>query len=409
MEATTRKDIISHFILRLAYCQTDDLRRWFIQYECELFRQKFQSIPDENKVNFLKECHLPYERLRKENFTDVREKLLAVLQSQRDPDASTLQEGKFKLFFEVPFEKVPELVASRKVYLENGNAFLKADQLTALLVGHFRSQLSKCLILTARKWGEFSAGEQQRIAPLVESLHKRYLGPDYGDPAKKSGANNQTSISELPTLAEESFPLCMRHLYNRLRADHHLRYGGRMQLGLFLKAVGLSLQDALAFWKAEFAPRVPGDVFEKQYAYTIRHNYGKEGNRRDYTPHSCMKIITSTPGNGEHHGCPYRHQSEDTLRSMLQALTLDSQKIDGIMDKVRNKHFQLACQETFEGVHECACETGINHPNQYFDESRRLREEVDQKVLPGTPIVSSNTLRTVHTPPTAIAASKLGN
>lgn len=27
-------------------------------------------------------------------------------------------------------------------------------------------------------------------------------------------------------------------------------------------------------------------------------------------------------------------------------------------------HFQLACGMAFQGVHGCACDTGINHPNQ---------------------------------------------
>lgn len=28
---------------------------------------------------------------------------------------------------------------------------------------------------------------------------------------------------------------------------------------------------------------------------------------QDYTPYSCQKIISLTPGVGDHHGCPYRH------------------------------------------------------------------------------------------------------
>ncbi|KAK4825191.1 hypothetical protein QYF61_024671, partial [Mycteria americana] len=60
--------------------------------------------------------------------------------------------------------------------------------------------------------------------------------------------------------------------------------------------------------------------FDKGYAYSIRHNYGKEGKRTDYTPYSCMKIIMSNPpSQGDYHGCPFRHSDPELLKQKLQS------------------------------------------------------------------------------------------
>ncbi|XP_039123568.1 probable DNA primase large subunit [Dioscorea cayenensis subsp. rotundata] len=138
--------------------------------------------------------------------------------------------------------------------------------------------------------------------------------------------------------------------------------------------VGLKLEDALTFWKAEFSQKVGTERFDKEYAYSIRHNYGKEGKRTDYTPYSCQKIISSTPGVGDHHGCPYRHFSEENLRAALTKMGVGGHAMDDIMQKVQTRHYQLACTLTFEAVHGISCDTGVNHPNQYFIESRKALE-----------------------------------
>ena len=68
-----------------------------------------------------------------------------------------------------------------------------------------------------------------------------------------------------------------------------------MQYGLYLKGIGVSLDDSLKFWSQELCKTMPASKFNKEYAYNIRHNYGKEGKRADYTPWGCSKIIMTNP------------------------------------------------------------------------------------------------------------------
>ncbi|XP_019434312.1 PREDICTED: probable DNA primase large subunit isoform X2 [Lupinus angustifolius] len=265
------KDIISHFVLRLVYCRTEELRKWFLSMESALFRYRFrEQVPEAQRV-IMEEFDLPYKATSNVEYESVKEKLVQVARSLGQ-NSSTVD----AIYYKVPFEEVPELVAGRKVFLSQGWAYVAMNQVVSLLATLFRSQLSKALILTNRKWtSSIREKEKHRLAPIVEALSSSYLGPDYSQPREYG----EISLKDIDQVVKSSFPLCMRHLFEKLREDHHLKHGGRMQLGLFLKGVGLNLDDALAFWRAEFSKKVGLEKFEKEYAYNVRHSYGKEGKR----------------------------------------------------------------------------------------------------------------------------------
>ncbi|XP_072134212.1 DNA primase large subunit isoform X2 [Mobula birostris] len=308
-----RKDHISHFILRLAYCHSEDLRRWFIQQELDLFRFRFGELYDKQQ-DFLKNNSLEYHAIKEEE----KERYLEKMKSSFGQNWKECQ-----VFYKLTSRSLP---------------FIQSDE---------------------------------RLQPLLNHLSCAYVGQDYSV-QKHVG---KVSLDQLDGLATKSYPPCMRQLHKALRDHHHLRHGGRMQYGLYLKGIGITLDQALQFWKSEFIKgKVEPDKFDKSYAYNIRHSYGKEGKRTDYTPFSCMKIILSNaPTQGDYHGCPFRHCDPEILKSKLQSYKVPLAGITQIMDLVKGMHYQLACQKYFELTHNID-EVGfsLSHPNQYFIESQKL-------------------------------------
>lgn len=111
--------------------------------------------------------------------------------------------------------------------------------------------------------------------------------------------------------------MCMRILHEALKSNHHLKNSGRIQYGLFIKGIGVTMEDSLSFWKTEFTKKIDSVKFDKEYAYTIRHTYGKEGRQTNYTPLGCQKIMSSVQSPGEFNGCPYKHMDNTSLKQKL--------------------------------------------------------------------------------------------
>ncbi|XP_052276679.1 DNA primase large subunit-like isoform X2 [Dreissena polymorpha] len=326
-----RLDHISHFILRLAYCRSEELRRWFMTQELDLFRFRFKTTSDQEKRQFLEQNDLHYESLTPDERSSICEKLAAASNTT-------------------------------SAVVETVEFFKK----TARALPHLE--------------------EDERLLPMLSGLSKRYLGADYS--IKKNNVG-QITADMIDMLSKKAFPLCMQSLHVSLRQSHHLKHGGRQQYGLFLKGIGLSLEEAMKFWRIEFCKLIDVDKFDKQYSYNIRHNYGKEGKRADYTPYSCMKIIMSNaPGPGDSHGCPFKHIDQDLLKQRLKTMNIGDQYLDKIVSEVKTGRYNVACTRYFEATHKLPLEyqaQAISHPNQYFEESQRASNGESKVPVIGTP------------------------
>lgn len=216
-----RKDYISHFILRLAYCRSQDLRNWFKTRELELFKLKFQKLTELQIVEFLSVNKLNYQPISEEEKENLRGELFNA-----------------KNFYRVHFTEVPELIRYRKCYLSGGFAYVDAQDFITIITGIQEKCIEDGLLAASKMLPEIENDE--RIVDLLKRLHTSYTGKDYA-----LGSKDNVPIECIDQLSKKSFPLCMRQCHETLRTKHHLKHFGRLQYGLFLKGIGVSLEDSM--------------------------------------------------------------------------------------------------------------------------------------------------------------------
>ena len=144
--------------------------------------------------------------------------------------------------------------------------------------------------------------------------------------------------------------------------------------------------------------------FNKEYKYNIRHSYGLEGKRANYSAkrsfpdflipttnlstYSCIQLLA--PGSSDH-GCPYRNYDPENLPTTLQSLfRLRSSDIPEIITTVKAKHYHVACTRVFELTHASYGVSkgdgigggeSVTHPNQYAARSMELSKAKESMVL----------------------------
>lgn len=137
MQDERKKDHYSHFILRLAFASTEDLRRRFTRLESTLFRLRFQNNDARDRQDFVASLDFEWEKVTDEEKRQFGAELLAVNPGMRY--------GEDEGWFKVDWEKVPELVESRRVFLRRGKAFVPAREQASMVVSEFSRRLDQAL------------------------------------------------------------------------------------------------------------------------------------------------------------------------------------------------------------------------------------------------------------------------
>ena len=267
-------------------------------------------------------------------------------------------------FYKVAFQKVLSLLPGRRVFLRGGFAYFPKRRGTTLIVNQFTTYLKMALVMANKALPGLL--QDERLEPILKSMSDAYTGADYRN---KKSALGEVRAEGVEELGRTAFALCMQSLQESLKATSHLKHWGRQQYGLYLKGIGLSLEEALIFWQKHFTRKMTVDDFLKKYAYNIRHNYGKEGKRTDYTPLPCTRIIGGNPPQeGDAHGCPYKHWDTARIRATLEKQGIPYANVTSIMEAVGKKEPQVACRRQFEARFSTDFSGPVgNHPNAYFD------------------------------------------
>ncbi|KAH9826810.1 putative DNA primase large subunit [Teratosphaeria destructans] len=375
MAAERKRDHYSHWTLRLAFSGTADLRQRFARLETQLFKLRLQHDDARERKAFIDSLPMSWQTVSAPEKSDIGpDTLKAATGWRRDEEEQ---------WFKTHWEMVPELVERRTCFLRRGMAYVHVREQINMVVNEFSRQLDAGLELAARFLPRMD--EDNRLSPILHHLSQSFVAPD-------AGYSESSSIGDItvPTAASidglsQHFPLCMQTLHRELKKNSHLKHYGRLQYTLFLKGIGLNLQECIVFWRKSFK-LITDDKFKSDYLYNIRHAYGDVGgdsNRRGrgYSPYSCQKLLTEPlPSGGQQHGCPYRTYSPENLTSLLQSVGVnDRPLLQAVKEDVGKQKYHIACNRVFEHAHKREIKKvkeenlwpaseldTILHPNAYF-------------------------------------------
>lgn len=132
-----QKDHYSHFILRLAFASTEDLRRRFSRVETTLFRLRLAEDSARERNAFIQSLNLDWEPVAEDERNKYFAELTATIGSRKGDEETA--------WYKVDWERVPDLVETRRVLLKAGKAYVPSKELPSMVTAEFTKRLDRSL------------------------------------------------------------------------------------------------------------------------------------------------------------------------------------------------------------------------------------------------------------------------
>lgn len=290
---SSEDDIIGHFSLKLLASQYKWSCVWFVNTETSLFKSRLTKNPETAKQFFL-DSIWPYLNINGSIGPETRY------------DFSHSNRLRFDRNIKIHFTKCSELLVKHSYELKNGYFEMNDHAINAFIINEFREILESSINILHDR---FLIESDPRIIKLSQEL------------LFKTVQSTDTVSNKIIMENVKLFPLCIQGIIEQLYNEKHLKYNNRQTLCLFFKDIGMDINDCIAFFRSHY--KCSSEEFNKEYLYSIRHNYGLEGKRANYGSFSCNKIMSFSNDQGSF-GCPFIKNNDFVkIHTDIEDLSLD--------------------------------------------------------------------------------------
>uniref|UniRef100_A0A8D8TGQ6 DNA primase large subunit n=1 Tax=Cacopsylla melanoneura TaxID=428564 RepID=A0A8D8TGQ6_9HEMI len=432
-------DIVGHFMLRLLTIYSSEMKDFLIQSEIDLFKSRLDEeiVPSQ----FIQSCRITsrhidnilgiwnteqssetlgsneenvvhrqniigktnqkilYKRLKHQDLFQMYLLTLRLFcKSLRVPQVvqhflQCCNDKCASYHITVPFQTCLNLVSKRKIHLIKGKAKIFCCNWKEALVEIFEYFfLHHILELRSNAFTNNYIQDDLRMIHLFKEIKLSYIMFRSAD----SFSDNEQSVKiiKFDQVDKESvnFSPCIANVHKILRTIHRLKHNDRFYFSLFLKNIGMTLNESILFWKAEYSQvsccssvcSHSWQKNERKYIYGIRHLYGLEGSRKRYSAPDCQTIQSNMHVSNLDHSCPFLYPNDDALiQSLSPKVATDPNKMDAVLN-FRQNHTPLeSCRFYMSLLTEREGVPGFESPTGYYFGMKSLTHAGNEPALHG--------------------------